>query len=90
MQDPLNFDADADPDPGSALGKNGSGSRSFQDLLNCYNKNNFQIFCFFSLIFIIKLNEPFRNEEIFIISLFSEVQIWVSGVKKIVFFAVYG
>ena len=33
-------------------------------------KNNLQIFCFiFSLIFILKLNEPFRNEEICIISL---------------------
>ena len=38
-QDPLNFDADPDPD------------------------------------------EPFRNEEIFIISLFSKVQIWGFGVK---------
>ena len=31
-------------------------------------KNNFQIF--FSHIFILKLDEPFRNEEMFIISLF--------------------
>ena len=37
------------------------------------------IFKFFSLLFILK---PYRNEEIFIISLFSKVQIWVLGVKK--------
>ena len=30
-------------------------------------KNNFQIFCF---IFILKLDEPFRNKETFVISLF--------------------
>ena len=42
---------------------------------------------FFSLNFILKLDEPFRNEEIFIISLsfFSQVQIWGFGVKKIFF-----
>ena len=34
------------------------------------------------LIFILKLDEPFRNEEIFIISPFSIVQIRVLGVKK--------
>ena len=33
----------------------------------------------------LKLDEPFRNEEIFIISLFSNVQIWGLGVKKFVF-----
>ena len=44
---------------------------------------------FFSLIFILKLDEPFRNEEIFTISLFSKVQIWVLGAKKC-FFAVFG
>jgi len=43
------------------------------------------IVLFFSLIFILKLDEPFRNEEIFIISLFSKVQIWVLGVKKFFF-----
>ena len=31
------------------------------------------LFHFFSLTFILKLDEPFRNEEIFIISLFSKV-----------------
>ena len=29
--------------------------------------------------------KPFRNEEIFIISFFSEVQIWVLGVNKFFF-----
>ena len=43
------------------------------------------LFYFFSLIFILKLKEPFRNEEIFITSLFSKVQIWVLGVKKFLF-----
>ena len=37
---------------------------------------------FFFAIFILKLDEPFRNEEIFIISPISKGQIWVSGVKK--------
>ena len=37
---------------------------------------------FFSLILILKLDEPFRNEEIFIISLFWKVQIWGFGEKK--------
>jgi len=36
---------------------------------------------FFSLIFILKLEEQFRNEEVFIFSLFSKVQIWVFGGK---------
>ena len=40
------------------------------------------MFSFFSLILILKLDEPFRNEEIFIISLFSEVQIWGLGVLQ--------
>ena len=44
-QDPFNFDADPDSDPGSALEKNGSGFRSFlKDLLNFLTKNNFKIF----------------------------------------------
>ena len=47
------------------------------------------LFLFFSLIFIQKLDEPIRNEKIFIISLFfSKVQIWVLGVNK--FFSVFG
>ena len=33
-------------------------------------------------MFILKLDEPFRNEEIFTISFFSKVQSWVLGVKK--------
>ena len=36
---------------------------------------------FFSLIFMLKLDEPFRNQEIFIISLFLIVQTWVWRVK---------
>ena len=43
------------------------------------------MFYFFSHIFIIKLDEPLRNEDIFIISLFTEVQIWVLGLKKFFF-----
>ena len=40
-------------------------------------KNNFQLLVlFFSLIFILKLDEPFRNEEIFIISFFKSSS-WV-------------
>ena len=58
-----------DPDPGHFL----------TDILNFFNKKQFQIFC---LILILKLDEPYRNEEIFIISLFTKVQNWVLGVKK--------
>ena len=48
-------------------------------------KQNFQKkkFLFFLLIFMLKLNEPFRNQEIFIMSLFSIVQIWV---LRVIFF----
>ena len=54
-------------------GNNGSGfgSRSF---LYFFNKKLFSKI--FSHIFILKLDEPFRNEEIF-----SKVQIWILGVK---------
>jgi len=41
---------------------------------------------FFPHSFILKFDEPFRNEEIFIISL-SKVQILVLGVKKFFFFS---
>ena len=34
-----------------------------------------------SLIFMLKLDEPFKNQEIFLISLFSIVQIWVLRVN---------
>ena len=45
-------------------------------------KQNFKIFVLvFSLIFMLKLDEPFRNQEIFIISLFLIVQIWVLRVN---------
>ena len=61
--------------------KNGSGSPGhfFTDLLIFFNK---KIIFFYSHILILKLDEPFRNEEIFIISLFSKVQILVLGVNK--------
>jgi len=69
-----------DPDPG----------HFFKIYLIFLTKNNFQIFFLFSfLIFILKLDEPFRNEEIFIIPLFSKVQILVLGMKKFIF-AVFG
>ena len=58
-------------------------SSRFTEFFN--KKNNFQIFVlFFSLIFILKLDEPFRNEEIFIISFFKS-SIWVLGVKTFFF-----
>jgi len=60
-----------------------------RDITKCLTCHGFFLFYFFSLIFILKLDEPFRNEEIFIISLFSKNQIWVLGVKKF-FFAVFG
>ena len=69
--DPYWKKMDPNPDPGQ-----------FFNLYGIFltKKSNF---CFiFSLIFILKLDEPLRNEEIFIISLFSKVQIWVLGVKK--------
>ena len=61
------------------------GSRSIlRDLLNFFlTKINSQIF--FSLIFILK---PFISKDIFIISLFSKVAIWVLGLNF--FFAVFG
>ena len=43
---------------------------------------------FFSLIFMLKLDEPFRNREIFITSLFLIVQIWVLRVNFFVQFLV--
>ena len=69
-----------DPDPG----------HFFKIYRIFLTKNNFQLFCFifFSLHFILKLDGPFRNEELFIISLFSKKCIWGLGVK--VFFAVLG
>ena len=45
--------------------------------LNFLTKQNFQI-C--SLIFMLKLDESLKNQEILIISLFSIVQIWVKNV----------
>jgi len=54
------------------------------DLWNLFNKaevSNYFSF-FFSLIFTLKLGEPFRYQEIFIISLFLTVQIWILKVKS--------
>ena len=60
---------------GSVLEKNGSGSRLFPlNKLNLFNKAEFSNFCL--IFFMLKLDESFRNQEIFIISLFSIVQIW--------------
>ena len=54
--DPHRKKMDPDPDPGHL----------FKIYCNFLTKNNFQIFVLsFSLIFILKLDEPFRNEEIF-------------------------
>ena len=51
-------------------------------LIFCTKKKilNFYV-VFFSLIFMLKLDEPFRNQGIFKISLFSIVQIWVLRVN---------
>ena len=84
--DPFNFDAD--PDPGSWIR---TGKKIDPDpdpghfckiYWNFLTKQNFQIFAFiFSFIFILKLDEPFRNEEIFII-FFKSSDL---GVKKFFF-----
>ena len=37
----------------------------FFKIYRIFLTKNFQFFCFFSLIFILKLDEPFRNEEFF-------------------------
>ena len=42
-------------------------------------------FIFFSLIFMLKLDEPFRDQNIFKIYLFTTVQIWVLIVKEYLF-----
>ena len=47
-------------------------------LTEFFTKAEFLSFC---LIFMLKLDDPLRNQEILIISLFSIVQIWVLGVK---------
>ena len=63
---------DPDPDPGYF----------YKIYWIFYQSDIFKFFVlFFSLIFILILGEPFRNQEIFIISLFSIVQIWVVRVN---------
>ena len=56
-----------------------------------FNKKNFKVVLFFSLIFILNFYEPFVNGEICIISLFAKVRIWVFRSKKVLFlqFLVY-
>ena len=87
------FDADPDPDPGSELEKMDPNPNRYPDPDPCHffqitdfflTYNNFKICCliFFSRFFILKLDEPFRNEESFIISLFPKVKIWSLGVNK--------
>ena len=67
------FNFDADPDPGSALEKIQVFSLKFTEIFNSiiFKLN------FFSFILMPKLDVQFSNQEIFIISLFSIVQIWV-------------
>ena len=61
---------DTDPDPGHEY--------FFKIYWICFNNAELSnIFLLVSLIFMLKLDEPFRVWEIFIISLFSTVQIWV-------------
>ena len=75
---PFNFDAD--PDPGSALEN--------MDPDPFLTKIIFNFYLF--LIFILKLDEPFRNEEIFIISLLFKSSDLVFFMNKKGFFAVFG
>jgi len=50
----------------------------------------FKIYFIFSLIFILKLDEPFRNEEILIISLFFFKSSDLGFRSKKILFAVFG
>jgi len=83
---PIILNSDPDPDSGSALEKNGSGSRSF--LYWFAEFSNF-LFYFFSHIFYPKTWWTIQKWGNFIISLFSKVQILVLGVKQF-FFAIFG
>ena len=73
-------------DPGSALEKKWiwSGSRSLTFLLsfNDFFKEEFLKNLLFWLIFMLKLDERWRDESIFNNSLFPAVQIWVLRVKE--------
>ena len=84
-QDPINFDAD--PDPGSALEKNGSGSRllltRFSEFFNKAKIFNFVLFCL--LIFVYNFNMVYMFIYFLLnvyISLLLIVQILVQRVKK--------
>ena len=70
-------------DPHWKKNRSGSESGSRLWLIKFFTKQKFPIF---SLM--LKPDEPFRNQEIFIITLFSKVQIWVLRVNY--FFAVFG
>jgi len=61
-------DPNLNPDPG----------HFFTDILKFFNKKiifKFFVRFFFSHIFILKLGEPLRNKEIFIISVFSKIRL---------------
>ena len=66
-------DLNSDPDPGYF-------HKIYWIFFNKAECSNFLSY-FFSHIFLLKLDEPFRNQEIFLISLFSIVQIWGSRVN---------
>ena len=72
------IDLDPDPDPGYF----------FKIYWIFFNKAKFSIFC---LIFMLKLNEPFWNKEIFIIFLFfNSSDLGFESVLFFIFFAVFG
>ena len=63
-----------DPDPNP----NSGHDYFFKSYWNCLTKQNCQIiFPLFFAFFVLKLDEPFRDQEIFSISLFSTVQWFV-------------
>ena len=57
--------------------KNGSGFWIPLEKMDPDSKQNCQIIFFFFAYFYAKIDKPFRDPEIFIISIFSTVQIWV-------------
>ena len=58
-----------DPDPGSALEK--------KDMNLNLDPDPDLFILFTSLIFMLRIDEPFKNQDIFIIYFFSIVKIWV-------------
>ena len=66
---------DPDPDPGY-----------FVNIYGIFlTMQNFQLFCLFFAYLYDKLDEPFKDKKIFIVSLFLTSQIWVLRVKKFFF-----